>query len=312
MKDIIELENTSDIQPGNTYSVKAYVFKIDSEGRPEVNAPEVFVFKMENGSFLKISSWEYDNADKMKALAKSKELCKVSFYAAEYKNTISLKLNDAEGTGEFEIPSTSGGQDYKSLIDQLIEQIKDPDYKTLVTALLIKDFYVWPAAKTIHHAYEGGLAEHTYGVTATAINEANLYANNKGMKINFDLVITGALLHDIGKIEEYTIDGEISELGKYLSHIVLGIEDIDRCCETHKLDKNSEKMILLKHVIASHHGKYEFGSPNLPAIPEAFIVSQADNCDAKMEIVAETLETMQQGDVTRPMGTLDGAKVFKR
>lgn len=311
MKGTIELENVSDIQPGSTYAMKASVFKMESDGKPESNVPEIIVFKIKGGSFLKISSWEYANADKIKALIKSKEICNVEFYVAEYKNALSLKLDSVDGTGEFELPET-GIQDFKTLIDQLVAQILDKDYKTVVQALLVKDFYAWPAAKTIHHAYEGGLAEHTYGVAATAINEANLYSGNKGMQLNFDLIIAGALLHDIGKLEEYTIDGEISEVGKYLSHVVLGIEDVDRCCDANKLDKNSQKMILLKHVIASHHGKCEFGSPNVPAIPEAFIVSQADNCDAKMEIVAETLETMQQGETSRPMGTLDGSKVVKR
>ena len=170
--------------------------------------------------------------------------------------------------------------------EDLKQMIKDDDYLHIVNELTIeckglyKNFRDAPAAKYHHHAYIHGLLEHTVGVTNKALSMAD-EATDK------DLLITGALLHDIGKTREYDWSGctiTRTNRGKLLGHIVMGclmIEEVDSRTETTPL----EKSIKLLHLIASHHGKKEWGSPVEPMTKEAIILHQADMLDYQMHVI---------------------------
>ena len=154
---------------------------------------------------------------------------------------------------------------------------------------LIKNFKFRSAAKSVHHGFVGGLLEHTLGVTTLCDCFADRYP-----MLNRDLLLTGAMLHDIGKLKElsdfptndYTDDGQL------LGHIIIGVEMIGKhaaAIEGFPPRLEAE----LKHLIVSHHGEYEYGSPKKPAIMEAFALNFADNMDAKMETLKELLSTPQ-------------------
>lgn len=156
-------------------------------------------------------------------------------------------------------------------------------------AELIRIFKLHSAAKSVHHGFVGGLLEHTLGVTALCDSFADRYP-----MLNRDLLLTGAMLHDIGKLRElsdfpmndYTDDGQL------LGHIIIGVEMIGervRSIEGFPPRLASE----VKHLIVSHHGEYEYGSPKKPAIMEAFALNFADNMDAKMETLKELLTAPQ-------------------
>ena len=138
-----------------------------------------------------------------------------------------------------------------------------------------------PAAKGMHHAWIGGLLEHILSLLGICDLAAGHYAG-----INRDLLLTGVILHDIGKLRElrwgtsfdYTIEGQL------LGHITIGLGMIEARIAAIP-DFPPAKRILVEHLVLSHHGKYEFGSPKLPMIPEAILLHYLDDLDAKMQTV---------------------------
>ncbi len=135
-----------------------------------------------------------------------------------------------------------------------------------------------PAAKQFHHAYLGGLLEHTLSVTRTASVIAPLYPF-----LNRDLLIAGAILHDLGKVREFDLglSGDYTDEGRLLGHLIIGVEMLDRQLNA-RSDFPPELALLLKHLVVSHHGEYDMGSPKRPKILEALALHHLDDLDAKM------------------------------
>jgi 3'-5' exoribonuclease len=149
-------------------------------------------------------------------------------------------------------------------------------------------FNIWPAAVSLHHAYVGGLLEHSLAVAQSAAGIAQNYLAG-GFDINRDVVIAGALLHDLGKLESYRLSPapEMTLRGNVVDHIVLGYHRFMILAEEYGKRNGSarlsEKCVLaIGHILVSHHGCREFGSPVVPATPEALIVSVADDLDFKL------------------------------
>lgn len=143
---------------------------------------------------------------------------------------------------------------------------------------LWEQFKIAPAAVKNHHAYVHGLLEHTLDVTKSARSIGVSYSK-KGLKIDMDVLTAGALLHDIGKLEAYSIDliPQITLQGAVIDHIPLGYSVFMEHAKRYALDE--ETALAIGHIIISHHGKKEYGSPVLPSSPEALIVSAADELD---------------------------------
>ena len=174
----------------------------------------------------------------------------------------------------------------EDLFNKLIQQISNQNLRDFVNAVFFKHglwqkFKVWPAAVTMHHAYSGGLLEHSVSVAIGAMDLARHYSVFK-IPVNMDLVIAGALLHDIGKLDAYDFNAvpQVTTAGTVIEHIMLGYAAFMKFADAEGLDPNITNAI--GHIIASHHGRREFGSPVLPATPEAFIVSAADDVDFKL------------------------------
>lgn len=154
------------------------------------------------------------------------------------------------------------------------------------------DFKRAPAATQMHHAYLGGLIEHTRSLLKLADAVCPLYP-----KISRDLVLAGIFLHDAGKTRElaYEANFEYSSEGQLLGHIVQCVLWVDQKCR--ELERESKEPFpreietVLKHLILAHHGKYEFGSPRLPATPEAFMIHYLDNLDAKLQMTFDAIES---------------------
>ena len=150
----------------------------------------------------------------------------------------------------------------------------------------IHSFAQHSAAKTVHHSFVGGLLEHTLSVTRFAAYLADSYP-----AINRDLLISAALLHDIGKTQELSFFpmNEYTDDGQLLGHITIGAEMIhDKASAIEGFPALLETE--LKHCILAHHGEYEYGSPKKPALIEALALNLADNADAKLETMTEALE----------------------
>ena len=164
---------------------------------------------------------------------------------------------------------------------QLLSRVDHPDLSELLQHCfrpeVMARFRRWPAAMKLHGAVVGGLLEHTVNVTTIAEHLAKLYPCNQ------NLVLTGALLHDIGKLEELSeqIGAEHTPKGRMIGHIVLGMQYIEeQAQQIATLDK--ELLADLLHIILAHHGTKEFGSPVCPATIEALLVHQADTAEAKL------------------------------
>lgn len=175
---------------------------------------------------------------------------------------------------------------------KIITDIRDPWLKRLVQAFFVKDqtfaadFALAPAAKAMHHAWLGGLLEHTLGVARLALKVTPLYP-----QINADLVLTGALLHDIGKVRElvYERNFDYSTAGRLLGHVMIGARMIQEKVKTIKNFPDTTLM-LVEHLILSHHGEYEYGSPKRPKTLEAILLNFIDDLDAKVVAVSTHLE----------------------
>lgn len=186
---------------------------------------------------------------------------------------------------------------------KLIAEIKRENLRNFLEAVffthnLWEKFKVWPAAISLHHAYTGGLLEHSVSVAIGARDIAKHYAEFK-IPVDMDLVIAGSLLHDIGKTEAYSIAPvpAMTTKGNVIEHVTLGYGMFMRFAELEHLDENL--VAALGHIIASHHGRLEFGSPVLPACPEAMIVSLADDLDFKLSYWKVQIDGLNpQSDVT--------------
>lgn len=183
------------------------------------------------------------------------------------------------------------GEMYDELIGY-VDSVRDKYLKALLRAMFVEDgsfiaaFKFSSAAKAVHHSFVGGLLEHTLAVAKLCDFYCSQYAY-----LNRDILITAAICHDIGKVKELTPypDNDYSDEGQLIGHIVMGVEMLDE--RIRLIDGFPDRLAgELKHCILAHHGEFEFGSPKKPAIAEAFALNLADNTDAKIELMKETLE----------------------
>ena len=188
--------------------------------------------------------------------------------------------------------------DMKALLGKYVASVKDPYLNALLHAFFddeefLREFSLHSAAKSVHHSFMGGLIEHTLNVTRNADYMARYYPFLKR-----DLLITSALLHDIGKVRELSDlpENDYTDAGNMLGHIYIGAEMIhDKIAGIPDFPKTLEEE--LKHCILAHHGEYEFGSPKRPELAEALALHMADNLDAKMETFYELLKNADdEGD----------------
>lgn len=192
----------------------------------------------------------------------------------------------------------------------LIASIMNDEIRDFVDAVFFKHglwekFKIWPAAVTFHHSYTGGLLEHSVSVAMGARDLAAHYEEFK-IPVNVDLVVAGALLHDIGKLEAYVLEPvpQMTIPGTTVEHIALGYSMFMKFAEAEKLDSEITKA--LGHIIVSHHGRKEFGSPVLPSTPEAFIVSAADNVDFELSYWKTQIDGLSEdAEVTDYLPMLD-------
>ncbi len=198
-----------------------------------------------------------------------------------------IKILD-EDTSPYQKGPALSMEALKARFEQYLQSIHDPHLSVLLSRIFtpeIKEgYFKATAAKTVHHNYSGGLLEHTLEVADLCIQALTVFP-----ALNRDLVLAGALLHDIGKIVEYEVKvvPQYTVEGRLLGHIVLGSEMISgqiKALRQEGVDFPSELEWMLKHLILSHHGNLEYGSPVIPLFPEALLLHAMDNLGAKMYI----------------------------
>ncbi len=195
------------------------------------------------------------------------------------------------------LPSTK--EDVEKLYQQLLaeaESIKNPWLNKLSASILgdpkvAPRYKRAPAAKVMHHAYLGGLLEHVVGLCGLAHQIAGHYP-----ELDLDLLLTACILHDVGKLDELCYDRAIgyTTQGQLLGHIVMEIETVANAIERIEGFPPALK-IVVQHLLISHHGEYEFGSPKLPMIREALVFHYMDDLDSKLAAARAALAT-ESGD----------------
>ena len=181
----------------------------------------------------------------------------------------------------------------------LIASVKHPYLKKLLESFFVEDkdfekrFKFHSAAKSVHHGFVGGLLEHTLSVTKNCDYFAETYPI-----LNRDLIVSAAIFHDIGKLEELSTfpENDYTDEGRLLGHIMIGAEMVgERIRTIPGFPKGTTNE--LKHCILAHHGELEYGSPKKPALAEALALSFADNIDAKMETIREIFASVPENNL---------------
>jgi 3'-5' exoribonuclease len=240
----------------------------------------------------------WDNVDEFILAFEQDDFLKIKGLINKYKNRFQLTIHKLRRMEEGEIdftdylPKTTKdiGELWRTLTE-FVATFQNPHLKSLVELFMAdpeiaERYRNAPAAKTLHHAYIGGLLDHV----VTLFRSCDLMCQNYP-QVNRDLLLTGAFLHDIGKIQELTYNRAFSYTtrGQLLGHMIIELEMLQA-----KLAKlpgfPAELKSLLEHMIISHHGQYDFGSPKLPMFPEALMLHYLDDLDSKMEAMRAHFE----------------------
>ena len=196
-------------------------------------------------------------------------------------------------------------------VTQSVFEIEDATYNRIVRSLLQKygsKFYVYPAAKSNHHDFEGGLAYHTVSMLHLAHAVVGYYEG-----IDAPLLYAGTILHDLGKVVE--LSGPISTsytlAGNLIGHVSIMDAEIVEAAEHLGLPADDEQVLKLRHMILSHHGELEYGAPERPQLLEAEILHNLDMMDAGIMMVQKALAHTEPGDFSDRIFGLDNRRFYK-
>jgi 3'-5' exoribonuclease len=233
----------------------------------------------------------WDNVEEFIDVFEQDDFLKIKGLVNKYKNRFQLTIHKLRRMEEGDIDFTDYLPKTKKDIGELwrtltefVATFQNPHLKSLVELFMAdpevaERYRNAPAAKALHHAYIGGLLDHVVSL----FRSCDLICQNYP-QVNRDLLLTGAFLHDIGKIQELTYNRAFSYTtrGQLLGHMIIELEMLQG--KLAKLpDFPPELKTLLEHLIISHHGQYDFGSPKLPMFPEALMLHYLDDLDSKME-----------------------------
>ncbi|MGX7329780.1 3'-5' exoribonuclease YhaM family protein [Enterococcus bulliens] len=201
-------------------------------------------------------------------------------------------------------------EDMEAYISQTFFEITTPAWNRIVRYLFTQyhqEFFTFPAAKVNHHAFNGGLAYHTMTMLRLAKAIAKEYPD-----LDESLLYAGVLLHDLGKVIELSgaVATEYTLAGNLIGHLVLVDEEITKACIALSIDPATEDVLLLRHMVLSHHGLLEYGSPVRPKLIEAEVLHQIDNLDATMQMLLTAKGQTDPGNYTSSIFGLDKRRFY--
>jgi 3'-5' exoribonuclease len=240
----------------------------------------------------------WDNVETLSELFQAGEVVKVKGQVQLFQNRKQIIVHRLERAqnGEYDMTDliSTSARNPESMFAELhkiAEEMEDVSIRQLTLDVLNDPeirakMLISPAAKSIHHAYLAGLLEHVLSICGLM---KSIHAHYQAQKIELklDLLLFGAIFHDIGKVWELAIEDSISytDKGKLLGHMMLAVELVEKKA-SRILGFPEETKDLLKHIILSHHGRLEYGSPKVPMFLEAFIVAAVDDFDSKINTIA--------------------------
>jgi len=261
----------------------------------------------------------WDNVNEAASLIQAGDFVYLQGHVSEYRGALQLVVKkvgpvnaDSVDPSDF-LPAT--GRDVNQMFQRVValtDAMAEGYLKSLLDifwndADFVKQFKTAPAAKNMHHAYIGGLLEHTLSVALLVDRIAGHYNG-----IDMDLLLAGAILHDIGKVREFEYSRRLdySDEGRLLSHIVIGVQMIEE--KIQRVENFPEELaLLLKHLIVSHHGSREFGSPEVPKTIEAVLLNYIDEIDSKVTGIRNFMAAEDPNEPWTGYHRLLGRQFFK-
>ncbi|PID14097.1 3'-5' exoribonuclease YhaM [Sporosarcina sp. P34] len=303
-----------DYQVGETIDMYLLI-KQATKGVTQQGSPFMTLILQDKSGDLEAKLW--DAGEEQAQMYQGATIVKVGGEIHEYRGKNQLRLKAIRPVKEDEgvtiadlVPSAEKSKEV--LLDELMQyffEMKNPQIQRVTRHLLKKhqqDFVLYPAATRNHHDYVSGLLDHVVSMLKLGKAIAELYPT-----LNKDLLYAGIILHDIGKVIElsgpvgtqYTIEGNL------LGHITIMVNEISKAAE--ELEIDGEEIMLLQHMVLSHHGKEEWGSPKRPMLKEAEILHYIDNIDAKMNMLNRVMSKTTPGEFSERVFPLDNRSFYK-
>ena len=306
------LENGNGPQYEGFVLVKSAAVRQNSKGADYVD----FILADVGGEAV-AKLWDYKK--EMYGTYEAGDVIKVRCQVTMWKDAEQLKIEKirqaAPGEAEMDALVPCSPVDPMSAYAAILKTVtdfEDEDIKALTLKILSDNrekLLLYPAAVKLHHATRGGLLHHTLSVLKLARAVCEIYSG-----LNRDLLFAGVILHDIGKIREMKADetglaGSYTDEGMLLGHISLGITEIALAAK--ELGTPENKAVLLEHMLLSHHGQPDFGSPKYPMFPEAEVLSEMDMLDSRLYEMFSALEGIREGGFTERLWALDNRQLFR-
>ena len=307
---IAQIQRGMDVE--GFYLLKAAFAKVTASGKPFLSA----VLADTSGT-IEAKVWDYSGPIGESDVGK---VLKVRGSVSDYRGMPQLtvdKLRLAEDNDRVDVSKlvSVAPIDREAGYDEvkaLVSTIEDADYRAVCEEMLRRHeaaFRTIPAAKSVHHGFLSGLLMHTLNMLRLADFLSAQYADT----VNRSLLLTGTLLHDFAKEQEFTFSElglvtDYSTKGQLLGHLVMGAQEIAEIAK--ELDVPEEKSVLLRHLVLSHHGEPEFGAAVRPVCAESELLSYIDMIDSRMEIYREVLGATPLGGFSDRVFALDGKKLY--
>jgi 3'-5' exoribonuclease len=290
--------------------IKSATKGIASNGKPFLT----LILQDKSGD-IEAKLWDASNDDEKNYVAQN--IVKVMGDIQNYRGRSQLKIRqirpssqvDQVKLADFIETAPVSREEMTSKLTQYIFEMKNPNIQRITRHLIKKyqnEFLEYPAATKNHHEFVSGLAFHVISMLDLAKSIASLYPS-----LDKDLLYAGVILHDLGKVVE--LSGPISTVytieGNLLGHITIMVNEIGKAAD--ELHIGGEEVMILQHLVLSHHGKAEWGSPKPPLIKEAEILHYIDNIDAKMNMLDRALERVKPGEFSERIFALDNRSFYK-
>lgn len=302
------------LQPGEQVD-QFLLIKEAKKGVTTVGKPFMSLVLQDRSGDIEAKLW--DTNEEHENLYRAQIIVKVGGEIHDYRGKNQLRIKQIrpvrgdEGVQISDLLPTSAipKEELYEQLTQFFFQIQNPNISRITRHIMKKhyeDLIIFPAATKNHHDYASGLIDHVVSMLKLSSAICDLYPT-----LNRDLLYAGVILHDIGKVIElsgpvgtaYTVEGNL------LGHISIMVNEIGLAATELKID--GEEVMLLQHLVLSHHGKEEWGSPKKPMIQEAEILHYIDNIDAKMNMLTRALDKTKPGEFTERLFPLDNRSFYK-
>lgn len=246
---------------------------------------------------------------------KSGNIVMISGKIDEFRGTKQLTILEINRVDETRLEDFIESSDFS--VDEMmtdltarIEKMNDSQIKNVIKNILsdseiLRKFKFWPAARSLHHQFRSGLLQHVIEMITIADSMQKFYP-----RVNYDVLIAGIIMHDIGKIDELAVEGiniEYTKKGSLLGHITIGLQIFEKFARG---NMSEDKLLHISHLILSHHGELEFGSPVVPATPEATMLSYIDNLSSKTKTHFAFVDQLQPDEFSNPVSWLKNARLW--